>query len=219
MGTDSKQKEAEPYERPECWKMAREQYTKGTAEDFARWRAEAAPVQERNTARVQARLRAKREIEALLSQAWPRGSEGFKVMTRALGKASIEGPPDFADGLMRMEQDANRKREETTARAADSAERTRKLVAAGAFLSARGKVLGVDYQAEHAIETADEIAKDEAIDAHAKAGGFVSFAGEDDCEGCNGWDMKSNRCECGNRRVYWDSDGDFESMHVYAAAN
>lgn len=216
---NDKQKEAEPYERPECWKLAREQYTNGTPEDFARWRAEAAPVQERNAVRLRSRAQAKREIEVLISQAWPRGSDGFKAMTRALSKASVEGPPDFADGLLRMEQDAKRKQEEAANKTAWDAEHVRKLVAAGAFLSARGKVLGVDYDAERAIEEADEIAKDEAIAAHAKAGGFVSFSGEDDCEGCSGWDMKSNRCECGNRRVYWESDGDFESMSVYAAAN
>jgi len=219
MANDDKQKEAEAYERPECWRMTREQYTKGTTEDFARWRAEAAPAQERNASRLRARAQAKREIEALIAQAWPRGSEGFKTMTRALGKANIEGPPDFADGLMRMEQDAKRKQEETANKMTWDAERTRKLVAAGAFLSARGKVFGVNYQAEHAIEEADEIAKDEAIAKQQEKGGFVSFGGDDNCAGCGGWDMKSHRCECGICRVSWDSHGDFESMHVYAVAN
>jgi len=216
---NDKVKDAEPYERPECWKMARELYIKGTAEDFARWRAEAAPVQERNAARYQARNRAKREVEAAIAQSWPRGSDAFKAMMRALTKASVEYPPDFADGLMRMEQDAKRKQEEAAKKTAWDADRTRKLVAAGAFLSARGKVLGVDYQAERAIEAANEVALEDAIAANKKAGGFVSFCGDDNCEGCSGWDMKEPRCACGNRRVSWDHYGDFEDLIVYAAAN
>ena len=220
MTNDDKRKEAEAYERPEFWwRMTREQYTKGTAEDFARWRAEVAPIQERNAVRLRARAQVKQNIEALIAQAWPRGSDGFKAMMRALGKASVEGPPDFADGLMNMEKDAKRKQEEAANKTAWDAERVRKLVAAGAFLSARGKVFGVDYQAEHAIEGADEIAKDEAIAKQQERGGFVSFGGDDNCAGCSGWDMKSHRCECGICRVSWESHGDFESMRVYATTN
>lgn len=216
--TTSKTNEAEAYERPGCWRLTREQLLNGTAEDFARWRAEAAPIQERNAARVQARCAARREIEALIAHAWPRGSEGFKVMTRALAKARIEGVQDFVSMLNDFERDANKRRDETTRKATQDAEGKRKLLAAGAFLSARGKVVGVDYEPHSAIEVANEIAAEEAIAAQKKDGGFVSFGGDDNCEGCSGWDMSSHRCECGNRRVSWESDGDFESMHVYAQA-
>lgn len=215
----SKPKEAEHYERPECWRLTREQMLKGTADDFARWRAEAAPAQERNATRVQARAQAKREIEALITQAWPRGSEGFKVMTRALAKASIEGTQEFVRMLNDLERDATRRREETTRKATQDAESARKLLAAGAFLSARGKVVGVDYEAHEAIGTANEIAFDEAIAAQKKRGGFISFCGEDECRECEGWDMASGRCHCGVCRVGWEHDGDFESMAVYAQAN
>jgi hypothetical protein len=219
MATDSKPKDAERYESPECWRYTREQFLKGTAEDFARWRAEAAPVQERNAARVRARCDAKREIEALIAVAWPRGSEGFKVMTRALAKASIESPQNFVSVLNDLERDAARRREETTRKATQDAEGARKLLAAGAFLAARGKAVGVDYEARQAIEVANDIAFEEAVAAQKENHGFVSFGGDDSCEGCSGWDMESHRCECGNRRVSWESDGDFEDMVVYAQAN
>ncbi len=215
----SKPKGAESYERPDCWRLTREQLLNGTAEDFTRWRAEAAPVQERNAVRVRARCDAKREIDALVALAWPRGSEGFKVMTRALAKARVEGAQDFVRMLNDLEKDSARRREETTRKATQDAERSRKLLAAGAFLSARGKVIGVDYEAQSAIEVANDIAFDEAIAAQKRGGGFVSFGGDDNCEGCSGWDMTSHRCECGNRRVSWEHDGDFESMYVYAQAN
>ena len=215
----SNSKEAEPYERPECWRLTREQMLKGTTDDFARWKAEALPVQERNAARVQARAQAKREIEERIAQAWPRGSESFKAMTRALAKARIEGPQDFVRMLNDMETDATRRREETTRKATLDAEGARKLLAAGAFLSTRGKALGTDYEAHEAIEVANDIAVDEAIAAQKKDSGFVSFGGDDNCEGCSGWDTKSHQCECGNRRVGWKSYGDFESMTVYPQAN
>lgn len=191
----------------------------GTAEDFARWRAEALQVQECNAARLRARCDAKRRIEALIAVAWPRGSEGFKAMTRALAKARVEGAQNFVDMLNELERDTTRRRQETARQAAQAAAQKRKLLAAGSFLSARGKVVGVDYQADEAIDVANEIAVDEAIAAQKKNGGFISFGGDDECRKCSGWDMASHRCECGNRRVGWEHDGDFENMCVYAQAN
>ena len=218
MGVDFKGAAAEPYERPECWRLTREQMLKGTAEDFARWRADAAPIQERNKAQLDARCAAKRQIEALLAQAWPRGSEGFKAMTRALSKNYVESPQNYVSMLNDLERDATRRREETAQKTAQDAESARKLLAAGAFLAARGKVVGTDYEAHQAIEVANEIAIDEAIAEQKANGGLTSFGGDDNCEGCDGWDMESHRCECGNRRVGWEHYGDFESMHVYAQA-
>lgn len=34
---------------------------------------------------------------------------------------------------------------------------------------------------------------------------WIPFAGDEHCaKGCRGWDGSSRRCDCGNRRVYWD---------------
>lgn len=35
---------------------------------------------------------------------------------------------------------------------------------------------------------------------------------------CAGWDGRSRRCECGNRRVDWVSHGDFENPYVRGEA-
>lgn len=109
--------------------------------------------------------------------------------------------------------------ETNSKKTAVEAKSVRKLLAAGAFLSARGKVVGVDYEAQEAIEVADEIAVEEAIAAQKKVSRFIPFGGDDNCAACHGWDTESNRCECGNRRVGWEHDGDFENMVVYAQAN
>lgn len=49
------------------------------------------------------------------------------------------------------------------------------------------------WYAEHGVEPSD-------------GEEWHSFAGADDCdEECKGWDGESYRCQCGNRRVYWDT--------------
>lgn len=211
-------KEAEPYERPECWRLGREQMLSGTPEDFARWRAEAAPIEERNAARQQARIEARREIERLIPLAWPPKTDGHKMVTKAVEKSPIERRPGFLTMLDDHEHDAIRRRTERAEKAALGAEQARKLLAAGAYLGARGKLVGVDYAAADAIEAANEIAREEAIAKQKAKGGFVCFGGGDECRGCAGWDMQSRHCVCGRRRVYWESDGDFEDMSVYAQA-
>jgi hypothetical protein len=65
----------------------------------------------------------------------------------------------------------------------------------------------------------------EAIEAAEKeaemTGGPDEFEGmncndylDDDQLGCTGWDGFSRRCDCGNRRVFWDTYGDKESGFV-----
>lgn len=211
--------EAKPYERPDCWRIPHEQMLKGSTDDFARWRAEAAPVQERNAVRYRARCERKKQIEVLAAQVWPAGSDALKSVLRALAKAPVEAPPDFADILRMHERDGAHRREDAARKTTQDAERERKLIAAGAFLAARGKKLGSDYEPSTAIKTANSIAREEAIAEETKQGGFTSFGGDDYCTQCAGWDMTSDRCACGNCRVGWESDGDFEDMHVYAQAH
>jgi hypothetical protein len=56
---------------------------------------------------------------------------------------------------------------------------------------------------------------EQAIKA-AQEGGEVDF---DECDDCGTWDGVSHRCNCGNRRAYWetsrDNDGKF---YAYAVA-
>jgi len=44
---------------------------------------------------------------------------------------------------------------------------------------------------------------------------YIDFDGNN-CDDCVGWDGRSRRCECGNRRVSWTSskndDGTFEAI-------
>jgi hypothetical protein len=57
--------------------------------------------------------------------------------------------------------------------------------------------------------------------------GYVEFEGmncndylEDDADECEGWDGVSHRCDCGNRRVYWETFGDATTgFTAFACAN
>jgi hypothetical protein len=90
------------------------------------------------------------------------------------------------------------------------------------WLQEKGMTLGKDFDLDNAILKANDIACDEKIEQIKKkikeSGCKLSFNGDDSCEDCEGWDGESNRCECGNRRVCWESDGDFENPLAYGCA-
>lgn len=88
------------------------------------------------------------------------------------------------------------------------------------WLQERGKKLGVDFALGNAIEIADNLAFESEVARLAAMPVLHGFCGDDSCEGCGGWDGKSHRCECGNRRVCWTM-GDSHSFKrpcVYAEA-
>lgn len=91
------------------------------------------------------------------------------------------------------------------------------------FLIQHGKEEGKDFTVEGAVSTANELARAALIAEKMAQGGPFSFSGEDNCENCEGWDGESHRCECGNRRVGWTMEGDFEDFaagtaYVYGEA-
>ena len=63
---------------------------------------------------------------------------------------------------------------------------------------------------------------EEAIKAGIEEGGVDEFDGmncmdADDGTYCSGWDGVSRRCDCGNRRVSWET-GQFDNGKFYAYA-
>ena len=103
--------------------------------------------------------------------------------------------------------------------AQQAAAKQERLQKAIAFLVGHGKAIGTDFTLENAIQNANDLAYEfEVVKRVAEMnGGHTSFDGDDGCENCKGWDGTSNRCDCGNRRVYWAScDGhDFEEPCIY----
>lgn len=68
------------------------------------------------------------------------------------------------------------------------------------------------------FKTLEEAIK--AAEEHASSVGYVDFEGNNcsdwsgDEDVCAGWDGFDRRCECGNRRVFWDYYGDDEQGYT-----
>jgi hypothetical protein len=89
-----------------------------------------------------------------------------------------------------------------------------------AWLLAKGKKLGEEFTSENAVQVADSIAYTEEVARRSEECGFIRFSGQN-CDGpCEGWDGKSHRCDCGNRRVDWTQgwNHSFEHPDIEAEA-
>ena len=149
---------------------------------------------------------------AIPSSRWPR------QWLAAGPKGQSPTPSHLRD---RMQREAAAKAKEVQRKEAEAANDalTSRAVA---YLIDRGQVLGQDFTIAGALAAALETAGNECIKELVAKGGLVPFVGhncdEIDDRECRGWDMKSRRCECGNRRVDWIVEGTFESPYVYAEA-
>lgn len=90
-----------------------------------------------------------------------------------------------------------------------------------AWLLERKYEFGKDFNSETAVEFADESAFEAECNRRIEENTFFSFAGDDNCEDCSGWNGKSHRCDCGNRRVCWTTGlaHSFKEPYVYAEAD
>jgi hypothetical protein len=117
------------------------------------------------------------------------------------------------------QKEAETKRKEQEAKEREQAERAL-IVDAVNWLREKGKEAGRDYDPANAVASANELSYELEIKARTEAGGFIDFEGQN-CDGpCEGWDMESRRCDCGNRRVSWASGYGHSFKHpcVYAEA-
>jgi hypothetical protein len=110
-----------------------------------------------------------------------------------------------------------------------AAEHFRKQQAAIICLQGHGYKLGEDFNLENAVRTADEIAYEGEIEKQREKYQWIGFDGDSSCSDarsadepvCRGWNMYSNRCDCGNRRVnfYRGDRHSFETPDIRAEAN
>jgi len=165
----------------------------------------------------------KKELIKLAVDIWGDRSNEY----RYLKKATIPSPTNWTDYWERTLSRRKKLMEEKKAEQKEKEreeERKRKVERAILWLQARGKRLGEDFHMESAIHVANDIAFDEEVkrcQEAGKAGTYYEFDGNDWCEECEGWDGVSRRCECGNRRVYWDMCdwSDFEDMQIHGVAD
>lgn len=92
------------------------------------------------------------------------------------------------------------------------------------YLLDNNKVFMKDFDISNAYKKANElafeIAKNNEIKRIRETGDYISFNYQN-CDDCSGWDGESNRCSCGNRKVYW-TEGyghSFKNPYIYATAD
>lgn len=132
------------------------------------------------------------------------------------------------DDSIRYHQDATKRANQEKARVDATRSREQLVLRAAQFLNDHGYKLGengrwskdgVEEDNVDAVSVANDVRSAELIAEEKKSDSCISFGGDDQCAaGCYGWDMKDRRCTCGNRRVAWETDGDFTNMRIYAQA-
>ena len=134
-------------------------------------------------------------------------------------KVNIRPPPDFEKQVdvclrdMRMAQAKKLRRQKEKER-----ERRKKRLSNESvkWLIDKDLELGKDFEFENAVQVATELQRDELIQEAKESGKEVYLKHACDC---SSWDGKSNRCSCGNRRVFWDYNGTWPDVYIFPEAD
>jgi hypothetical protein len=163
------------------------------------------------------------EIKAIYGEQ----SKIFKYTKNALS-TQFPRKPDLTQSIKNLEEKFNKHQQSLIAEKQKEVQEQEVLKItqeAILFLTKNGKQLGKDFQLDTAISEANSLCFNMLVEEKIKEGGPYSFGGDDNCEDCEGWDggrsrseRTGGRCQCGNRRVSWESSGDFRDMYVYGQA-
>jgi len=208
-----------PYTYPQWVRTSNSDRLKWTEEDWGNSRVEHEEHKNKNTEEYRSRLAIRKEIIAMTSLAYGENSLVEKYLKRNEPPRWLQYDIESAYRLWKEAKAEEAKKDKIVE--ADKTE-VKLNEEAVIWLQTKGKVLGTDFNLQDAISTANELAADEEIASLRASDELHSFVGEDNCEGCGGWDGSSHRCECGNRRVSWTVDSDmhsFKSPCVYGEAN
>jgi hypothetical protein len=220
------------------WALRSFDWSKLTPEALATMRAEAEQVDAENAETHKTLIAAVEVVADAIRGGMPMSCFGWQKSRNRKCKNAIaamyEALPEYRtwtrsmdETLRRVSEQAEKERVEREQKASDEKRKREgeaKVLRAVEFLVSRGWTLsgGVFRHGERtwdgdALCLANETRKDELI-AEKLKDAPIGFQGDDNCENCGGWDGESRRCECGNRRVGWSWDGDFENMYVYGEA-
>jgi hypothetical protein len=220
------------------WALRSFDWSKLTPEALATMRAEAEQVDAENAETHKTLIAAVEVVADAIRGGMPMSCFGWQKSRNRKCKSAIaamyDALPEYRtwtrsldDSVRRVSEQAEKERKEREQKAADEKRKRdddAKALRAVEFLASRGWVLsgGVLKNGERtwdggALYLANETRKDDLI-AEKLKDAPIGFQGDDNCENCGGWDGESRRCECGNRRVGWSWDGDFENMYVYGEA-
>lgn len=195
-----------------------------TDEQLHDWEQEINEVTEFNNNRM-AELRVQlQEIVDKTKALFGENSNEHKYMKN---KSLPYKPTYYFNSYKRKVEEARRNQEILRRNKEAEVNKTKLMEEACVWLAEHGKVLGKDFTLDNAVLTANAIALEKAVEARIKHldenGEWQSFDGwncGDLGRDCEGWDGKSNRCDCGNRRVCWCEgwDHSFKNPHANAEA-
>jgi hypothetical protein len=125
------------------------------------------------------------------------GSSEYKYVNKL---SSWTSPPSYKDLLVesREKRAWSRKQKEVLAKTEESVSSLRD--EAICLLIENGKKYGVEFNADNAIDRATQLVFNEKTAEYAANGQTVYISSL--CSEFDKWDGVSNRCSCGNRRMY-----------------
>jgi hypothetical protein len=203
------------------YKYANNQFYKNVLEvtdaELAEFKSQCETLDEENQKLYDA---ARQKNDSLIKELCELHSDNTLLLKYIKNNASIKRPHRNLDSYTRLFNSINtEKKKVAEAEKIKKAELESEALVQRAiiFLQNKGKVLGVDFDLKTALETANELRFEELTQEQIAHGGVDDFCGMN-CDDCSGWDGIGHRCNCGNRRVYWTYDGNFENMYVYGEA-
>lgn len=154
-----------------------------------------------------------KKARQIIKDIYGQNSKEFKY----LNKMILPQPPSLKMSLNNWIASAQRKQEELTKEAKSKQIQDiqkARTVTATLYLIDNG-VPTNGISSINPIEQANELAFELLVKEYTKGDGYHSFGGDDNCENCSGWDGRSHRCNCGNRRVSWEGDVQFDDKNNY----
>jgi hypothetical protein len=187
-----------------------------TLKEINRLMFEALTTDSRNREIYKKRLLRKQEIVEAVKDLW-----GSSLVLNYIDKVRVDPPQKYLNIVYgRLKRFYGEKEDKIK----EEIEQTKKLEnqlltqEAVSYLQVRNFTLGKDFNLWEAINKADNIAEEEYIkDYLENSDGFIEFCGMN-CEDCLGWDGRSHRCECGNRRAYWEQQSGHSFKNPYISA-
>jgi len=203
-----------PTYRLAAWVSEKPDWAELTQEQIDRLKKDEAEANEHNSAIYHQKMEGYRYAVKILVDLHPR-----EKVAASLKKWQPSSPnrywPDEIDRKVKEAKEAKQKMERAKIQDATLIVMQGKAVL---WLQERRKKLGEDFQVSDAIQIANDISFEEEVAKRRSEGGLISFSGDDNCENCGGWDMASHRCDCGNRRVSWNSGWGHSFLNPYINA-
>lgn len=197
------------YRRP-SWIEKKMDLASITDEQIEEMKREAEEVRKYNSEIARIKCEKFDQARKLLKELFPRETALHRYVNRYRVSSYYE-PWDFVASIKKAREEKEKAEKAKKAEAELQALQAKAIL----WLQERGKKLGEDFRVADAIETANAIAFEEEVARKRAEGGLFSFSGEDSCEDCGGWDGESRRCECGNRRVSWESGWGHSFLNPY----